>query len=252
MPIPSTIADLSQTAADNYPTGSEVIGSNLDNYLRAHAGFIKSFYSLASSEITAASTVDVASADGESVVITGQATIASLGTGFNGCLRELRFDDTCTLTHSSDLALPGNEDISTADGDVLTFRCVGSGAWVFVSGSTGVSSSGGGSSGGSIHQVVMTTNRTLELTDVGKHIYRTGGNTTIPQNSSVAFPIGSAVTIVNKGDTAMSLLRGHTSITLIQANNTGTISALTLNARGICTLLKTATNEWFASGPGLS
>lgn len=40
MPVPSTLADLNTTAASNYPTGGESVGSNLDDYLRAHAAFI--------------------------------------------------------------------------------------------------------------------------------------------------------------------------------------------------------------------
>ena len=245
MPIPTSLSDLSQTAADNYPTGSEVIGSNLDNYLRAHASFIKSFYSLASSSITAASSVDVAASDGESVLITGQATITSLGDGYNGCLRELRFDDTCTLTHSDNLQLPGGEDLSTSAGDVMTFRCIDSGVWVYVSGSTG----GATASGGDIPQIAMTANRTLDITDSGKHIYRSGGNLTIPPNSSVAFPVGSVVTLVNNS-TAMTVTRGA-GVDLYLSPNLASAN-ITLAAKGMLTLLKVDTNTWFASGAGAS
>lgn len=91
MPVPSQMSDLSSTAGSNSPGGSEAIGTNLDNYLRAHAALIRQGSAVATSTIAAASTVDVSAADGESVVITGTATISSLGTGFAGCLRELRF-----------------------------------------------------------------------------------------------------------------------------------------------------------------
>lgn len=40
MPVPSNIADLSQTAASNSPAGSDNIAPDLDNILRAHASFI--------------------------------------------------------------------------------------------------------------------------------------------------------------------------------------------------------------------
>ncbi len=40
MAVPSTIADLDATAANNSPSGSESIGTNLDDYLRAHAAII--------------------------------------------------------------------------------------------------------------------------------------------------------------------------------------------------------------------
>lgn len=35
MPVPSTMSDLSTTAGSNSPAGTEAIGTNLDNYLRA-------------------------------------------------------------------------------------------------------------------------------------------------------------------------------------------------------------------------
>lgn len=41
MPVPSSISDLSSTASSNYPSGSESIGTSLDDYLRAHASIIK-------------------------------------------------------------------------------------------------------------------------------------------------------------------------------------------------------------------
>lgn len=41
MPVPSTLADLSTTAASNSPPGSEAVGTNIDNYLRAGFAFIK-------------------------------------------------------------------------------------------------------------------------------------------------------------------------------------------------------------------
>lgn len=136
MPVPTSMSDLSTTAASNYPVGSEAIGNNLDNYLRAHASLIRQPYALASSSIASASTVNVAAANGESVQITGTTTISSLGTGFNGCLRELRFSGALTIVHSASLQLPGATNITTAAGDIYTFRCTGSSVWVFVGGRT--------------------------------------------------------------------------------------------------------------------
>lgn len=63
------------------------------------------------------------------MAITGTTTITGLGTGFNGCYRELRFASALTLTHSSSLKLPGNVNITTAAGDIAAFRCTGSGVW---------------------------------------------------------------------------------------------------------------------------
>ena len=57
-------------------------------------------------------------------------------------------------------------------------------------------------------QNVQSGNYTLVLADAGKHIYsaNTGAQTiTIPTNASVAFPIGSVITIVNDGTSKIVL-----------------------------------------------
>lgn len=51
MPVPISIDDLSEAAADNYPKGSEQVFPNLDNYLRAHASFIAQLRETIRSEI---------------------------------------------------------------------------------------------------------------------------------------------------------------------------------------------------------
>lgn len=138
MPVPSTMQDLARLASANFPTGSEAIGTNLDNYLRAQAAILRQTYSTASAPMAAASTVDIATADGESVEITGSATINSLGAGFVGCIRELRFDGNCTLIHSNNILLPFDASITTRAGDALVFRCIASGQWILVSNSNSV------------------------------------------------------------------------------------------------------------------
>lgn len=40
MPVPSAITDLSTTAGSNSPAGTDPIGTDADNYIRAHAAFI--------------------------------------------------------------------------------------------------------------------------------------------------------------------------------------------------------------------
>ena len=41
MGVPATLADLDSIAANNSPSGSDPIGTNLDDYLRSHASLIK-------------------------------------------------------------------------------------------------------------------------------------------------------------------------------------------------------------------
>jgi len=196
MPVPNSPGDLSQNPNDNYPTGSESIGNSLDDYIRTHAAFIRQMYSLASSSISAASTVNVAPADGESVLITGTGTINSLGAGYVGCKRELRFEDVCTLTHSSDLQLPGAANITTEAGDAFTFRCVDSGVWLYVGGKTL-----GGGGGGSITPIPVTGNITLDATFLDQIAEKT-----VTGNLTVTLPpsLGTAGRIITLSNAAAS------------------------------------------------
>lgn len=129
MPVPNRMQDLSTLASSNYPTGTEAIGNSLDNYLRSHAAIIRSTNAVSSASIAAASTTNIASSDGESVVITGDAVINSFGTGFPGCIRELRFSGECTITSSSNIFTPASKNMVTGFGDIITVRCTSSGVW---------------------------------------------------------------------------------------------------------------------------
>ncbi|MFD0738222.1 hypothetical protein ACFQZQ_02820 [Lysobacter koreensis] len=75
----------------------------------------------------------MANADGESVGIDGSATITSLGAGYAGCIRELRFGGACTLVHSAAIVLPNGANITTAQPDIAVFRCLTAGVWLLVS-----------------------------------------------------------------------------------------------------------------------
>jgi hypothetical protein len=44
MPVPNTIADLSQAAASNYPLGTDTVGPNLDDYIRAGFSFVRQLF----------------------------------------------------------------------------------------------------------------------------------------------------------------------------------------------------------------
>lgn len=80
--------------------------------------------------LAAASTVDLASANGNYVSITGAgATISSLGSGTDGQRRLVRFVGVNTLVHgTSSIILPGDANIVTAADDLAEFYCRGSGA----------------------------------------------------------------------------------------------------------------------------
>jgi len=106
----------------------------------------------------------------------------------------------------------------------------------------------------SVAQNTQNADYTLVAGDANKQIYKsntTGYAWTIPPNSSVAFPIGTAVTFVNAGSAgAITLTRGS-GVALILAGD-GTDSNKTLAAYGWATAMKVATDTWFISGAGLS
>ena len=103
-----------------------------------------------------------------------------------------------------------------------------------------------------IPQNAQSSNYTLVLADNGKHVYSTNSGAqsiTIPTNASVAFPTGTALTIVNNGTTSIIIVT--TSLTVYQSGTTNT-GDRTLATKGVATLLKVATNTWFISGSGVS
>ena len=134
MPIPAKMADIpSQTPASNYPTGAEVVGNNMDDYIRSLSGIIRSTNAVSTSTIASAATCDIALSDAERVQVTGTTGITSFGSSATaqgvGLVREVHFAGALTLTHSANLILPSSANITTVAGDVGTFRYEGSGVW---------------------------------------------------------------------------------------------------------------------------
>lgn len=85
-------------------------------------------------DIASASTVNLAVATGDYVVITGTTTINAFGTVADGLPRTLQFAGALTLTHNAtSLILPTGGNVTTEAGDVFTFRSLGSGNWRCVS-----------------------------------------------------------------------------------------------------------------------
>lgn len=129
MPVPSTITDLSATAASNSPAATDAVFPDLDNYLRAHAALIRQGDAKAS-DIASATTTSIGAAAGRIVDVTGTTTITSFGTVAAGVWRIVRFTGALTITHNgSSLILPGAANITTAAGDSLIAVSLGSGNW---------------------------------------------------------------------------------------------------------------------------
>lgn len=96
---------------------------------------------------------------------------------------------------------------------------------------------------------------TFVLADAGKHILHPAADTmarifTIPANSSVAFPVGTAITIVNQNAAGVVTIAITTDT--MRLAGSGTTGSRTLAANGIATALKITSTEWIISGTGLS
>jgi hypothetical protein len=96
---------------------------------------------------------------------------------------------------------------------------------------------------------------TLVLADSGKHILHPSADTTartftIPANSSVAFPIGTAITFINQNGAGVVTI-AITSDTM-RLSPGGTTGSRTLAANGSATAIKITSTEWIISGSGLT
>lgn len=86
---------------------------------------------------------------------------------------------------------------------------------------------------------------TLALTDRGKSV-DTNAAVTVPPNTSVAFPIGTVVSITNVTASAINITQG-VGVTLRQAGTANTGNR-TLAAYSMATIRKIATDTWLAMG----
>ena len=105
-----------------------------------------------------------------------------------------------------------------------------------------------------IPQNSQSTAYTLVLADSGKHIFHPVGDNnartfTIPANSSVAYPIGTAITFINMAAAVVSIAITTDTLTLSSAGTAGTRS---LAQYGSATCIKITSTSWLISGSGLT
>lgn len=106
-----------------------------------------------------------------------------------------------------------------------------------------------------INQTIQSGAYTLVAADANQHILHPSADTTariwtIPANSSVAYPIGTALTFVNQN--AAGVITIAITTDTMRLAGTGTTGSRTLAANGIATALKITSTEWIISGTGLS
>ena len=105
-----------------------------------------------------------------------------------------------------------------------------------------------------IPQNFTNTSFSLALTDAGKHILtqNSGSGTqtiTVPNNSSVAFLTGAAITIVVQSTGTVAVANGA-GVTMYLAGNSTAKSSISLNSYSMATVLKIGTDTWMVSGTG--
>jgi hypothetical protein len=86
---------------------------------------------------------------------------------------------------------------------------------------------------------------TLVIGDRGKHIYKTNtGSIYIPTNASVAFPIGTCITLVTGSAHSTTITPVDTGTTTLILSKFGTDNEINIPADTYVTLLKIATDKW--------
>jgi hypothetical protein len=137
MPVPSTILDLTSVPATNSPAGTESVKGTIDDYIRAHAAFIRNIYDQVLGPtvvLASAPTVNIGFAASQNIYISGSATITAFDNYAEGTLRWVVFGGTSVLTHNGvSLALPGGANIITTPGDAALFKSLGNGNWHCIS-----------------------------------------------------------------------------------------------------------------------
>ena len=95
---------------------------------------------------------------------------------------------------------------------------------------------------------------TLTLADSGKHIFHPADDAnartyTIPANSSVAYPIGTALTFINMTTQVVTIAINTDTMYL---SGTGTTGSRTLAQYGSASAIKITATSWLISGSGLT
>jgi hypothetical protein len=268
LPIPTLITELSQTAASNYPAGSDS-PATLDDTQRAHASFIaqlrdgKGFTNPV--VLASATTTDIGGQNSQFVEISGTTTITSLGSTYNGP-RFLRFQGVLTLTYNAtSLILPGAASITTAAGDtafvapnqalngwtVYSYqRAAGTYASAGPLASSGIT---GAAASGANNDITSLTALASVPTIVSSNVVNLTGNQTVAGiktfSSQPVMPLQSMVRLtttgIANGSTNTAIGRFSTSVTnqgsdITYADSVTLGATFTINANGVYAVSYTA------------
>jgi hypothetical protein len=145
--------------------------------------------------IASASSVAIGAATSNNIAISGTTTITSFDTVASGIRRSVRATGAFQITNSAALVTANGKNIVTKANDNFEMESLGSGNWIM----TNFSPVDGRIMANAVNNQTGTT-YTLAITDLGNDIVATQASAqtyTLPQTSTVAFPIGSKIKIIN-------------------------------------------------------
>ena len=199
--------------------------------------------------------VSVVSANGFAGTSSGGATPAlTLSTSITGVLKGNGTAISAAVAGTDYVTPTGTETLTnkTLTSPILTTPALGTPA----SGTLSSCTVDGTNSVGylNIPQNSQSAAYTLVLADAGKHIFHpsTDANArtfTIPANSSVAYPIGTAITFINMTSQVVTIAITTDTMYLSSAGTTGSRS---LAQYGSATAIKMTSTTWLISGSGLT
>jgi hypothetical protein len=205
----ATGAALDQTTANTFtvaPVRNDV--ANTANVM---------FYNATSKEITYGNTISVAGNITGGNVLFGSGIISGTGNITGGNIT------TTGLTSTANLSVTGNTaTITTANYSIGYLN---------------------------VPQISLAANTTIALTDSGKHYYSVSASNlalTIANNTSVSWPIGTAISIVNRG-TANIIIAGGTGVSVYLAGNSSAGNRF-VTTYGMATVMNVAANIWMING----
>lgn len=159
-------------------------------------------------DIASASTINLSTATGNLVDVTGTTTITAV-TLMEGAERTVRFTGVLTLTNGASLVLPGGANITTAAGDFAKFRGYGSGVVRCVVYSRASGQPVASSSVGDHHVYVTNVNGNGST------------NTCIPRWTTTQSSAGTSITYADSAANGSSFTVNDTGLYMVEFSGAG-------------------------------
>jgi len=269
---PAIVAGTNITVSGTWPNQT-INASGSSGTVTSVAATVPTFLSIAGSPITSSGTLAITlSGTALPVANGGTGVTTSTGTGNTVLSTSPTFitpilgtPTSATLTNATGLPIStGVSGLGTGVATALAVNVGTAGAPVINNGALGTPSSGtlssctvdGTNEVGfkNIPQNSQSAAYTLVLTDAGKHIFHPSGDAnartfTIPANSSVAYPIGTAITFINMTSQVVTIAITTDTMYL---SNAGTTGSRSLAQYGSATAIKITSTNWLISGSGLT